>query len=117
MSHIRLKSIAVKSDALEQYDMSPFTAKSSISIPIKLLIGIFVLLHFFVGLFYLNDEDDRFQDWAYERGKGSQGFYWLIKIPLIILGYGFGLILIPIQIITVPFVFIYLALSKEKDYY
>ena len=117
MSHIRLKSVAVKSDVLEQYDMSPFVAKSPIFIPIKLLIGIFVLLHFFVGLFYLNDEDDRFQDWADERGKGAQAFYWLIKIPLIILGYGFGLILISIQIITVPFVFAYLALSKKKDYY
>ncbi len=117
MSHIRVKSIAVNSEVLDRYDMNPFTAKSPFGIPIKLLLGIFVLLHFFVGLFYFNEDDDRLGDWADDKGGIVKFFYWIIKIPLIILGYGFGLILIPVQIVTVPFVLLYIALSKEKDYY
>ncbi len=104
VSHIRVKSIVVNTEVFDKYDMNPFTAKSPIGVPIKLLIGIFVALHFFVGLFYFNEE-----------GVGGNWVYWLFKIPLVILGYGFGLFLIPVQIITVPFVLIYLGLSKEKE--
>ena len=114
MSHVRIKSIVVSDDVFDEYDLSPFSAKSPLGVPIKLLFGLFVLLHFFAGLFYYK-EDGRFENWADEHGKGAKVFYWLVKIPLLILGYGFGIILIPIQIITAPFVLIYVSWSKEKE--
>lgn len=63
MSRIKVKSIVVNNEVLDKYDMNPFTSRFVIGIPIKLILGIFVLLHFIVGAFYPSDNDS-FYEWV-----------------------------------------------------
>lgn len=116
MSRIKVKSIVVNNEVFDKYDMSPFTSRFVIGIPIKLILGIFVLLHFIVGAFYPSDNAS-FYEWVDNLPIIIKVFAWIFKVFMYIIGYGLGIILIPIQIITVPFVLLYLYLSNEKDFY
>ncbi len=113
MARLKIPSIAIKDEVFNEYDMNPFTAKKFFGVPIKVLIGVFVLIHFITKIFYVSD-DDPIQEFAEE--KKVIVFYWIIKIPLIILGYGLGILIIPIQILTYPFALLYVLLSKEKNF-
>ena len=113
---IKFKSIVVNNEVLDKYGMPPFTSRFVIGIPIKLILGIFVLLHFIVGAFYPSD-NDLFYELVDNLPIIIKVFAWIFKAFMYIIGYGLGIILIPIQIITVPFVLLYLYLSNEKDFY
>lgn len=107
MARIKVPSIGVNFETLENYDINPFSARNSALILVKLLCLPFFGLHLLASFFTIGDDSPLLN-------LIDGCLLTILLSPLILISYAFGIIIVPIQIVTFPFAYLYLMCSEEK---
>ncbi len=107
MAKIKVPSIEINIETLENYNLNPFSAKNQVLIFVKILCLPFFGLHLLAGILTVSD-DRSILDFA------DGCLLTILLLPIFLFSYAFGIVIIPIQIVTFPFAYLYLICSKEK---